>query len=187
LRTQWSTQEVGGRSVEADPPGVEEEGGLLLGIPGFHSMIRQRMMQCSVGEGGLTIRSRARAGLCGPACLASCSHVQPLGLSMSTDKPCADNGIGLLLSTVTLPHLHLRLYQLQACSTCRGSCSRASKPVDSEAEWPALLHSDAFAASAPGARKMRTKSPFDPPPKAKTQGVQRRLRCFRTPSFLLLD
>ena len=35
--------------------------------------------------------------------------------------------------------------------------------------------------------KMRTKSPFDPPPKAKTQGVQRRLRCFRTPSFLLLD
>ena len=58
--------------------------------------IRERMMQCSVGEGGLTGRSRARAGLCGPACLASCSHVQPLGLSMTTDTPCADNGIGLL-------------------------------------------------------------------------------------------
>ena len=129
--------------------------------------IREHMMQCSVGEGGLTGRSRARAGLCGPACLASCSHVQPLGLSMTTDTPCADNGIGLLVCTETLPHLQLRLYQLQACSTCRGSCSRASKPVDSEAESPALLHSDASAASAPGARKMRTKSPFGPPPKAK--------------------
>ena len=155
--------------------------------------LRERMMQCSVGEGGLTGRSRARAGLCGTACLASCSHVQPLGLSMTTDTPCADNGIGLLVCTETLPHLQLRLYQLQACSTCRGSCSRASKSVDSEAESPALVHSDASAASAPGAgmrftaRQNANEIAVWSPAQSKTQAVQRRLRCFRTPSFLLLD